>query len=60
MASVEAGGQLSLDFADYLVAGEVLAKIRKESRDETEKGRWFERLFMRVVQQSPELEIKDI
>ena len=60
MASVEAGEQLSLDFVDYLVAGEVLEKIRKESRDETEKGRWFERLFMRVVKQSPELEIEGI
>ena len=60
MASVEADEQLSFDFVDYLVAGEVLAKIRKESRDEAEKGRWFEHLFMRVVKQSPELEIEDI
>ena len=41
-------------------AGEVLARIRRESRDESEKGRWFEQLFMRLALQEPELEISDI
>lgn len=37
-------------------AGEVLARIRYQSRDEAGKGRWFEDLFMRVARQEPELE----
>ena len=38
-------------------AGEVLDRIRRESRDESEKGRWFEQLFMRLALQEPEFEI---
>ena len=38
----------------------VLARIRTESRDESEKGRWFEQLFMRVARQEPEFEIDAI
>lgn len=60
MASTDAGGQLRIDFPDHLPAREVLKKIRAESRDETEKGRWFELLFMRVARQVPELEVDGI
>ncbi len=41
-------------------AGAVLRRIRNESRDESEKGRWFEQLFMRLALQEPEFEIADI
>lgn len=38
----------------------ILDRIRKTSRDETEKGRWFEQLFMRIARQEPDLEIEEI
>ena len=38
----------------------VLDRIRAESRDESEKGRWFEQLFMRLALQQPEFEIDAI
>ena len=60
MDSANAGEQLSFDLAGRLTAGEVLKRIRNESRDEAEKGRWFENLFMRIARQSPELEIDQI
>ncbi len=53
-------GQQVFDFENDLSAGEVLDRIRHQSRDESEKGRWFELLFMRIVQQTPELEIEQI
>ena len=46
-----------MDFGGGLTAGEVLDRIRRESRDESEKGRWFEQLFMRLALQEPEFEI---
>ena len=46
-----------MDFAGGRTAGEVLDRIRRESRDESEKGRWFEQLFMRLALQEPEFEI---
>ena len=41
-------------------AGAVLRRIRRESRDESEKGRWFEQLVMRLTLQEPEFEIAEI
>ncbi len=52
--------QRSLDLGGSPSAGEVLARIRKESRDESEKGRWFEQLFMRIARQEPEFEVSEI
>ena len=52
--------QTSLDLGGRPTAGEVLDRIRRESRDESEKGRWFERLFMRISMQQPEFEIDGI
>ena len=52
--------QTTLDFAGRPAAGTILARIRAESRDESEKGRWFEQLFMRVALQRPEFEIEAI
>ena len=43
-----------------LTAGAALRRIRAESRDESEKGRWFEQLVMRLALQEPEFEIADI
>ena len=34
--------------------GQVLDRIRRESRDEYEKGRWFEELLARVLTENPE------
>ena len=46
-----------MDFGGKQTASEVLDRIRRESRDESEKGRWFEQLFMRLALQEPEFEI---
>ncbi|MDE0661782.1 MAG: DEAD/DEAH box helicase family protein [Gammaproteobacteria bacterium] len=51
------GEQTRMDFGGRQTAGEVLDRIRRESRDESEKGRWFEQLFMRLALQEPEFEI---
>ena len=52
--------QMSLDLAGRPSARAILDRIRAESRDESEKGRWFEQLFMRVALQEPEFEIDGI
>ena len=41
--------QFSLDLGGRPLAGNILDRIRAESRDESDKGRWFEQLFMRVA-----------
>jgi len=41
--------QTSLDLGGKPLAGDILARIRSDSRDNTEKGRWFEQLFMRLA-----------
>ncbi|MBI1657210.1 MAG: DEAD/DEAH box helicase family protein [Thaumarchaeota archaeon] len=38
-------------------AGEVLERIRRESRSEPEKGRWFENLFKRLILDVPSFEV---
>ena len=53
-------GQTRLDFRGKPAAGEVLKRISAESRDESEKGRWFELFFMRIALQQPEFEIDAI
>ena len=52
--------QTRLDLAGQPLAGDILGRIRAESRDESEKGRWFEQLFMRLALQQPEFEIDRI
>ena len=42
------------------MAGAVLDRIRLESRDKPEKGRWFEQLFMRIALQELEFEINSV
>ena len=56
MTAVQAG----LDLAGRPIAGYILDRIRNESRDQAEKGRWFEQLFMRLALQQPEFEIDRI
>ena len=52
--------QMNLDLAGRPSARVILERIREDSRDESEKGRWFEQLFMRVALQEPEFEIDGI
>ena len=52
--------QMSLDLGGRPSVRLVLDRIRTESRDESEKGRWFEQLFMRLALQQPEFEIDAI
>ena len=52
--------QISLDLAGKPSARVLLERISEESRDEAEKGRWFEQLFMRVALREPEFEIHEI
>ena len=52
--------QMTLDLAERPSVRFILNRIRTESRDESEKGRWFEQLFMRVALQEPEFEIDGI
>jgi len=47
-------------FGAQPTAGDVLRRIRTQSRDLSEMGRWFENLFMRVARQVPEFEIDNI
>ena len=42
---------------DATTAGEVLERIRRESRNEPEKGRWFENLFKRLILDTPNFEV---
>ncbi|MDE0091487.1 MAG: DEAD/DEAH box helicase family protein [Thaumarchaeota archaeon] len=39
-------------------AGEVLERIRREYRNESEKGRWFENLFKRLILDAPHFEVE--
>ena len=52
--------QEDLDLSGKPSARAVLDRIRTESRDESEKGRWFEQLFMCVALQEPEFELDGI
>lgn len=52
--------QMRFDFGGKPTAGKILARIRTKSRDESEKGRWFEQLFMSVALQQPEFEVDGI
>ena len=45
------GQQTKIDFGGKLTAGAVPGRIRRESRDESAKGGWFEHLFMLVARQ---------
>ncbi len=54
-------GQFDLDLRPgETTAGQVLDRIRRESRDEVEKGRWFEQLFTRIALQDAAFEIDGI
>ena len=48
------------NLSGHQTAGEVLARIRTESRDNSEKRLWFEQVFMRLARREPEFEIADI
>ncbi len=52
--------QMSFELAGRPGSGVILDRVRNESRDESEKGRWFKQLFMRVALQEPEFEIDEI
>ena len=39
---------------------QVLERIRRDSRDESEKGRWFENLVRRVLLENPEYEVAQV
>ena len=54
------GTQLPLDLDVRPTVAEMLTRIRSKSRDETEKGRWFEQLVMTLARQTPEWELGDI
>ena len=55
-----ATAQMSLDLGGRPSARTILDRIRAESRDEAEKGRWFEQLFMRIALQDPAFELDGI
>ena len=44
---------------DASTAGGILERIRRESRSEHEKGRWFENLFLRMMRDMPEFEVAE-
>ena len=53
--------QSSLDlWPGETTAGQVLERIRTQSRDETEKGRWFENLVKQVLLNRPEMEVEEV
>lgn len=53
--------QSSLDlWPGETTAGQVLERIRTQSRDETEKGRWFENLVKQVLLNRPEMEVAEV
>ena len=54
------GAQMNLYLAGRPGARIILDRIRGESHNESEKGHWFEQLFMRVALQQPEFEIDGI
>ena len=41
-------------------AGKVLSRIRRDSRDEAEKGRWFENLVSRILLDLREYEVSEV
>ncbi len=54
-------GQLNLELRPgETSAGQVLARIRRESRDEAEKGRWFENLVARLLLDLEEYEVMQV
>ena len=54
-------GQFDLDLRPgETTAGQVLDRIRRESRDEAEKGRWFENLVSRVLRDLKEYEVAEV
>ena len=54
------GQQITMAFGGKPTVGAVLDNIRLQSRDESEKGRWFEQLFMRIAPQELEFEIDSV
>ncbi len=51
---------MNIDFTEQPNVRTILNRIREESRDESEKGRWFKQLFMCIAIQCSELEIDGI
>ncbi len=53
--------QLKLDVRPgETIVGQVLDRIRRESRDLSEQGRWFENLVARVLRDNRDYEIKEV
>ncbi len=53
--------QLPLDLRPgETTVSDVLDRIRRHSRDESEKGRWFENLVRRVLLENPEYEVAQV
>ena len=53
--------QLPLDLRPgETTVSDVLDRIRRHSRDESEKGRWFENLVRRVLMENPEYEVAQV
>ena len=58
---MEASEQFDFDLRPgEITAGQVLDRIRRESRDEAEKGRWFENLVSRVLRDQREYEVAEV
>ena len=58
---MEASGQFDFDLRPgEITAGQVLERIRRESRDEAEKSRWFENLVSRVLRDQREYEVVEV
>ena len=56
----DASEQLALPMPTGDTARSVLKRIRSESRDTTEKGRWFEMLVAQVLKRSPDFDIEEV
>ena len=54
---MSSGGEIR--WPDTSTAGEILERIRQNSRDELEKGESFEKLFRLLILQLPEFEVKE-
>ncbi len=46
--------------ADETTVGGVMKRIRRDSRDEAEKGRWFENLVMRVLREDAKYQVAEV
>ena len=54
------GSQGEFDLRPDVLVGDVLARIFNEAASQAEKGKWFEHLFMAVVQDNPDFDATGI